>query len=287
MQNYFRLFSLTIPKWVIFVVFLYLCSSTPTETRFMTEAKDFFVKENAIDYIPDEAYESIHSIIEDIDAFSRTTYKSVYVIDYYRQNFLFVSDNPLFLCGMTPEEVQTMGYNFYINNVVPEDLDLLLEINIAGFQFQQDIPMNELQEYTISYDFFINNKITQKKWLINHQITPLRLTESGKIWLALCAASISSADGSGNIIIRKNKTKERWLYNRVSKKWNEVPFPELKEVELDVLKLSAMGFTMHEIADEVQRSFDTVKVYRKSLLEKLGVENIVEAINFAKTHKII
>ncbi|WP_420187437.1 helix-turn-helix transcriptional regulator [Bacteroides pyogenes] len=63
--------------------------------------------------------------------------------------------------------------------------------------------------------------------------------------------------------------------------------PELKEVEMDVLKLSAMGYTMQEIADEVNRSFDSVKVYRKSLLEKLGVENIVEAINYAKNRKII
>lgn len=35
----------------------------------------------------------INHTIGDIDAFSRTTYKSVYVIDYYRQNFLYVSNN--------------------------------------------------------------------------------------------------------------------------------------------------------------------------------------------------
>lgn len=253
----------------------------------MAEIKDFFIKENTIDYIPDEAYSEINHIIEDIDSFSHTTYKSVYVIDYYRQNFLFVSDNPLFLCGMTPDEVKTMGYNFYINNVVPEDLDLLLDINIAGFQFLADIPPEELRDYTISYDFHIVNKFSNKKWLINHQITPLRLTDSGKVWLALCAASISSANKSGNIVMTENKSKERWAYNRTSGKWEELPLPELKELELDVLKLSAMGYTMQEIADEVNRSFDSVKVYRKSLLEKLGVENIVEAINLAKTHRII
>lgn len=253
----------------------------------MAEIKDFFIKENTIDYIPDEAYSEINHIIEDIDSFSHTTYKSVYVIDYYRQNFLFVSDNPLFLCGMTPEEVQQMGYNFYINQVTPDDLDLLLEINIAGFRFMKNIPPDDLRNYTISYDFHIINNVSKKRWLINHQITPLRLTDSGKVWLALCAASISSANKSGNIVMTENKSKERWAYNRTSGKWEELPLPELKELELDVLKLSAMGYTMQEIADEVNRSFDSVKVYRKSLLEKLGVENIVEAINLAKTHRII
>ena len=60
--------------------------------------------------------------------------------------------------------------------------------------------------------------------------------------------------------------------------------PELKDMEKDVLKLSAMGYTMNEIAGEVNRSFDTVKSYRKSLFEKLGVNNITEAISFAMNH---
>ncbi|ERI88797.1 transcriptional regulator, LuxR family [Bacteroides pyogenes F0041] len=253
----------------------------------MTEIKHFFIGENTIDYIPDEAYDNINHIIEDIEAFSHTTYKSMYVIDYFRQDFLYVSDNPLFLCGMTPDEVRVMGYNFYISQVPPEDLDLLLEINTAGFQFLQDIPTGELRDYTISYDFHIINRQSKKKWLIHHQITPLRLTEKGQVWLALCAASISSAAKSGNIEMSKNKTKDLWVYNRGTKKWKQKKHPELKEVEMDVLKLSAMGYTMQEIADEVNRSFDSVKVYRKSLLEKLGVENIVEAINYAKNRKII
>ena len=59
-----------------------------------------------------------------------------------------------------------------------------------------------------------------------------------------------------------------WKYNRISKKWKEMPRFELKDIELNVLKYSAMGYTMNEIADLVHRSFDSVKVYRKTILEK-------------------
>ena len=104
----------------------------------MAEIKDFFIKENTIEHIGDDVYDSITHIIADIDAFSRSTYKSVYVIDYYKQNFLYVADNPLFLCGMTAEEVRELGYNFYLNQVIPADLNLLLEINVAGFKFLQN-----------------------------------------------------------------------------------------------------------------------------------------------------
>ena len=49
---------------------------------------------------------NINNIIDEIEAFSRLTYKSVYIIDYYKRNFLYVSQNPLFLCGLSPEEVK-------------------------------------------------------------------------------------------------------------------------------------------------------------------------------------
>ena len=156
-----------------------------------------------------------------------------------------------------------------------------------SFQFLKDIAPEELRNYTISYDFNIINAKTSKRSLINHKITPLRLTENGKVWLALCVASISSSNESGNIIMTKNKASVFWAYNQKSSKWDKTARPELKDVEIEVLKLSAMGYTMVEIADEVNRSFDTVKVYRKNILEKLGVQNIVEAINLALTYKIL
>lgn len=253
----------------------------------MTEIRDFFIKENTIEEIPNESCSIIRYILEDIDAFARTTYRSVYVIDYYRKNFLYVSDNPFFLCGLTAEEVKELGYDFYINHLPPEDLNLLNEINIAGFQFLLEIPDDEKKNYILSYDFHIVNNGSKKKRLIHHQITPLRLTKNGQVWLVLCVASISSGIRSGNIMMSKNKSAEHWLYSRESRKWSKIPRPELKEIEQDVLKLSAMGFTMNDIAEEVNRSFDSVKAYRKSLFEKLGVQNISEAISFAKNHRLI
>ncbi|WGH75227.1 hypothetical protein P8625_14295 [Tenacibaculum tangerinum] len=67
--------------------------------------------------------------LETIKAFARTTYKSIYVIDYEKKGFEYVSENPLFLCGHTAEEVQEMVYLFYFNYVIPEDVELLLKIN--------------------------------------------------------------------------------------------------------------------------------------------------------------
>ena len=71
----------------------------------MIDKEKFFINENSIEYISEEEYMAVNSIIEDVKAFARTTYKSVYVIYYYRQCFLYVSENPLFLCGLDADSV--------------------------------------------------------------------------------------------------------------------------------------------------------------------------------------
>jgi DNA-binding CsgD family transcriptional regulator len=253
----------------------------------MVEIDDFFIQENRVDHLPEEAYKNIDRIVGYVDAFARITYKSIYVIDYYKQNFLYVSDNPLFLCGLTAEEVKKLGYSFYISQVTPEDLPLLLGINTAGFLFYKDVPVEERTEYTLSYDFYVIDKISGKKTLIHHQITPFRLTENGQLWLALCAVSISSSSKSGNIVIKRKNSSDYWHFNRTSRKWEKMSHPKLKSVEIEVLRFSAMGYTMSEIADEVHRSLDTVKMYRKDIFEKLEVDNIATAISYAKNHRLI
>lgn len=253
----------------------------------MIDKEKFFINENSIEYISEEEYMAVNSIIEDVKAFARTTYKSVYVIYYYRQCFLYVSENPLFLCGLDADSVKNMGYNFYIKHASEEDLSMLLEINSAGFRFFGHITIDKRKEFVISCDFSIVNKMTNRKTLINHQITPLRITDDGKIWLGLCVASMATSNKSGNIFIQKSNSSECWNYNLITKRWKLVTPVELNDIEKEVLRLSAMGFTMHEIAAGINRSFDSVKRYRKNILEKLGVSNIVEAVNYAEVYKLL
>ena len=55
-----------------------------------------------------------------LDAITRASGQSFYVIDFHKRNFAYVSSNPLFLCGRTSEEVKNKGYYFY-EEVLPEE----------------------------------------------------------------------------------------------------------------------------------------------------------------------
>lgn len=252
----------------------------------MEEINKFFNDKNVIINSSQIDYTQINNYLEIAKAFSRITYQSFYIIDYEKKTFEYVSDNPLFLCGKSADEVLKLGYEFYFKNVIPEDLELLLKINEIGFNFYENIPLEERKLYTISYDFHIINE-KKKSVLINHKLTPLFLTNDGKIWKAMCMVSLSNSQSSGNIFISKENSDEIFEYDLSELKWIKKEKKKLSQREYEILSLYAGGLKINEIAQKLFITADTVKFHRKKLFEKIEVDNIAEALNYAKINKLL
>ncbi|WP_223607149.1 response regulator transcription factor [Chryseobacterium sp. OSA05B] len=251
----------------------------------MEEINRFFNDKNDVRNDADIDRSQVGDYLEAIKAFSRLTYQSLYVIDYQTRGFDYVSGNPLFLCGKSSEEVKALGYAFYFQNVNPEDVELLIKINEAGFEFYENIPVNERKLYSISYDFYLING--KKNILVNHKLTPMFLTEEGQIWKALCIVSLSNSTTSGNIVISKEGSEEVWKYDVVTKRWEKEEKIKLSQREHEILSLYASGLTINEIGEKLFISADTVKFHRKKLFDKIGVNNIAEALSYAQTNKLL
>ncbi len=246
---------------------------------------EFFIPDNEVKLPEELDYGRVDEYIRSAEAFSRSTYQSVYIIDYFKQNFLYVSPNPMFLCGLTPEEMKELGYRFYLDYVPADEQPLLLDLNRAGFAFHQTISVEERKDWYIQYDFHILND--GHPILINHKLTPIALTSDGQIWLALCVVSASNHSTPGHIEMHRVGSPEYFEYNRLTRRWDKRKMPTLTEGEKQVITLSIQGFTMAEIADKMCLSHDTIKKYRKQLFEKLGVRNISEAIIAATNNKLL
>lgn len=249
--------------------------------------RDFFDIKNTINKVNPEEYQILQDYIAPIKALARTTYKSIYVIDYFTQDFEFVSDNPLFLCGLSPQEVQAMGYSFYLNKVIDEDYELLITINRVGFEFYERIPPEQRLQYFITYDFHIQESEDKLPILINHRLTPIFLNREGKIWKALCVVSLSNNKTSGNIIICKERVNSFYRYDLEHSTWKEEEKIILNERERDIIHFSFQGLSVEEIGNEMFLSSDSIKYHRRHLFEKLGVNNINEAIAFAMSQSLI
>lgn len=253
----------------------------------MIKEEDYFISANSVDTVNEEQYKNLDVLIHTAEALSRTLYQSVYIIDYYKKGFLYVSENPLFLCGHSSKEMKELGYSFYLQHVPENEQQMLLEINRKGFEFfaTKIVGENKNKCY-ISYDFHIVCE-GNKKVLINHKLTPILLTNDGRIWIAICIVSLSSRSLPGHIEFHIEGAQKYWEYNLVAHSWEEREMIKLKYEERQVLILSSQGLTMNEIADKMCKSVDSIKFYRRNIFEKVGTKNITEALMFATIYKLI
>ena len=250
----------------------------------MPDMKGFFISSNMACNVPDYNPDVLSTLTRTAEAFARVTYQGVYLIDYYRQEFLYVSDNPLFLCGHTAKEVKELGYSFYLKYVPEDEQKMLVELNRSGFKFFDTFDNVDKYQCSMSYHFHL--KSGTKRKVINHQLTPILLTDEGKIWIGMCVVSLSSHKTVGNVEFHKNGLRNYWKYSFEGHRWKECDGISLKEEELEVLRLSAAGLTMTEIADRMCRSLDSIKTYKRHAFDKLGVANITEAISRATLNKL-
>lgn len=250
----------------------------------MKEISAFFNGANTISDIDQENGQQFN-YLDCVKAFAIATYSSIYVIDYMKQGFEYVSDNPLFLCGNTATQVQEMGYNYYFKYVPEKDLELLLKINTVGFEFYEKVPLKDRGNHSISYDFHLRNQ-EGKLILINQKLTPIFFNNEGKIWKALCVVSLSSERTEGNIRIHKSGENKVYTYDLQENVWRPDQKMKLSDRETEILQLSVRGHTINEISEMLFVSPDTVKFHRRKLFEKMGVNSMTEAISYAVNNNL-
>lgn len=236
--------------------------------------------------IPDSDYVQTDICVAMAEALARNTNHSLYIIDYNRKNFLYVSSNPLFLCGRTPEEVQQKGYAFYFEVVSPDELKRLMEINEAGFRFYYNQPAEKRLNLSIEYDFHICMSESHRH-LIHHKLTPILLNAKGDIWLALCSVSLSPRKDIGEVILTDCTCADRYVYSFEGRRWRKQPELILSDREKEILQLSVKGLSNAEIGETLFIDANTVKFHKKKLFEKLHTENITETVGLAANLRLI
>ena len=237
--------------------------------------------------ISESDYVNVQSYLKALSAIARIANMSVYMIDYHkRKEFLYVSTNPLFLCGYEVEEVRKMGYDYYPKIFSPESLTMVLEINEKGFEYFYSRAPEERINLFISYDLEIRHK-NGHRFMVNHKLTPFALTCDYDMWLSLCLVTLSTRDKIGNAFIQEFDSSNRLEYSFKSRKWKPAPAVALTDREREVLQLAALGYTEQGISDKVFIDKTTVKFHKSNILEKLDVNNIIEAVYFATVNQLI
>lgn len=225
-------------------------------------------------------------IIESVRAFSQCCVcQGVYVIDYSNRKFAYMSDKMASLCGHHADTMREMGYDFYRNYVPCQEYALLKEAHRKGFEFMERVPKEDRVHYSMQYDVHIING--RRTHCTHHTLTPLALDKKGHIWLALCIVTISSKNHYGHIIIKRENDGTFYEYDHHLHKWVGKSAVILTDMERSVLWMIRQGYTLTDMAEMLCRTTDTVKACRRRLYAKLGVVNMMEAMNHVEMYSLI
>ncbi|MCX6317269.1 MAG: helix-turn-helix transcriptional regulator [Bacteroidetes bacterium] len=249
-------------------------------------AADFFRPLKLTSPPTNSDYQMVDCYLQAADAFARTIRQSVFIIDFHQKGFLYVSDDPLFLCGEKSRNVRKMGFDFYKKQVPASDLWMIQQINEASYDFyikqSPDVRLNN----TLSFDYHLKQP-TGRLVLVNQKVTPLVLDRYNNIWLALCLVTHSPNKGAGNICITQKGNNKTFVLDLSAKEWVTYKRVKLTGQELSIITLATRGFKIDQIALELHISEATVKFHKGNIFKKLQVKNMAEAISSAINMNLI
>ncbi|MFV0291010.1 MAG: LuxR C-terminal-related transcriptional regulator [Mangrovibacterium sp.] len=210
-----------------------------------------------------------------LDAVARTGYEMIYVFDYILQSFSYVSHNSAAFCGMSLEEVKSLGMAFYLQVLHPDDLELFYQSTQASLRFLHAAPLEERFQYIIYCSFRVEFK--KKHYMtVCHKLTPLQFTSEGNISKALCKVSLTDEKKVGARI--KNQEHGRyWNYNLATQQWEEQQ-AVLGRQERDIIVLAMQGMSTKDISALCCLSIDTIKYHQKKLYARFEVKSLQELI---------
>lgn len=126
----------------------------------------------------------------------------------------------------------------------------------------------------------------KRKLYVNFQTVPISWGEDERMRYFICTLRFSARENL-NIMLLDTFTRMYWDYSLSEKKFIGHSTPLFCDNELEILRLSSLGMTEKEIAEVIHCSVPSIKKRKKLLFERLGIENISQALSLARLHHIL
>lgn len=209
--------------------------------------------------------------------------KIVFIVNHETFTIDYVSGSIESLLGKSPALFKGKAIDSLSTLVHPQDLQL---IQNGFFQtHQQNLSSGstaDILRKKLEYTCRIRHEDGHYLQVL-HQSGPIAANEE-KIFSSVC---VWSEIGSLNNNNRQARTRRFTL---------QTPAPDIRQkatgeyfspAEMQILKLTALGFSEKQIAAKLSRSIYTVKTHRKKMFRKAHVANASQLVHFALTHAII
>ncbi len=181
------------------------------------------------------------------------------------------------------EELASSDEDFLYSMMNPEDLVDLRMLEYEFFKLADKAPTD--RKLDIQAFATVRMATAQGRYVKIYKGTrAMRLSPAGKLWLMLCTYDINPyyEGGGTNPVIVNMRTGEVTHLSFDNQRTHI-----LSEREKQVLRLIKEGKLSKEIADQLGISVNTVSRHRQKILEKLSVDNSIEAVNAAVRMRLL
>jgi len=193
--------------------------------------------------------------------------------------YLFISPNFKNILRLSFDEEMNLENDLLEECLHPEDLPILIDLQKRTFDYVFKLPHEEQCDYKHIFEFRILG-VSGEYIRVICQYQMLETGEFEKPLLLLGVVDISpDQDLKAPIKFRLVNFKTGDIVNIPVL---DNPNISLTKREKEVLKMVNEGMMSKEISDKLFISIHTVNRHRQNILEKMNVENLSEAISYAR-----
>ena len=217
-----------------------------------------------------------------LDKLDVVQHSAITVYDMHQRRHIYISKNFESFFGWDVETAYQEGDDYFNSRVHPDDLLMMTRAGIHWMRFVFNLNTKHRQDYKLITEYRVRDAKGDWKRVIE-QFTALELDPAGNIWLALCLLDFSpDHDITAPFRCRMfNKKSGALFLFPPGENLDILREGMLSGREKEVLQLISEGLISKQIADKLYISVHTVNTHRQRIIEKLGVSNSAEAVQYA------
>lgn len=225
------------------------------------------------------------------EVYAEVSGKACVVTDISANRSYFFSGRMAKMLGITNEEQQrkeisSSDEDFLYERMKPADL---VELRMLEYEFFKHVErLSPDRRFGPKSVGMVSMRNDIDRWQTIEKTTQMLALapRGGALWLVLCCYDIPSHERIGlgiNPMIVDNHDGSVIAYHNFEERRGQI----LTDREKQVLTLIRDGLLSKEIASELGLSINTVNRHRQNILEKLAVNNSMEAVKAAITMRLL
>ncbi len=220
--------------------------------------------------------------IKTAQVFANMTFLEVYLFDFAERKLVFASPTMLQHREIQSKEVSDEGRKMDIDKVFPMSQDELTALSAAALKYKELSPERQ-KNFVVRF----NTRPSRNVMAETHRLSIVTTDEHNNPILVMGIVSPSLHGGAETMVA--HVATEDFIYRYIygSGEWVCEPLPHLSDNELTMLRLSLQGYSLENIGQLMYKSTESVKYYRRQVYQKLGANNIAEALGIAADYCLL